>query len=235
MHHVHFNSIHSTQLFLKDNLIELTSHDSNVLISAEEQTSGIGRRGNYWDTYQSSLALSFTLEPNQIPTLTPIEVGCIICQFLEEVYQQKIQLKWPNDLLDKNGKKCGGIISQYIHQNLVIVGVGLNGTFSNNSISIPDHYKHGLGQIQFPANTPHYQKANSFDIYQFILKNRISNPEALNETFNKYCAHIDASVQITEDDQTIIGVFAGIGANGEAIVRVNNENKSFLSSSLKIL
>ena len=235
MHHVHFNSIHSTQLFLKDNLIELTSHDSNVLISAEEQTSGIGRRGNHWDTYQSSLALSFTLEPNQIPTLTPIEVGCIICQFIEQVYQQKIQLKWPNDLLDKNGKKCGGIISQYIHQKLVLVGVGLNGAFPNSQMNVPDHYKHGLGQIQFPVNSPDYQKTNSFEIYDFILKNRISSPDLLKVAFNKFCAHIDASVQITEDEQNIIGIFVGIGSNGEAIVRVNNEEKSFLSSSLKIL
>ena len=235
MHHVHFNSIHSTQLFLKDNLVELTSHDTNVLISTDEQTAGVGRRGNHWDTYQSSLALSFTLEPNHTPTLTPIEIGCIICQYIDDIYKQKVQIKWPNDLIDKNGKKCGGIISQYINHKLVIVGLGLNGAFPNSNIYIPEHYKHGLGQIKFSTNSADYQKSNSFEIYQYILQNRILSSDILNETFNKYCAHINKNVQMAEDEQTINGLFIGIGRNGEAIVKINNEEKAFLSSSLKIL
>ncbi len=235
MHHVHFNSIHSTQLFLKDNLIELTSHDSDVLISAEEQTSGVGRRGNHWDTYQSSLAFSFTLKPNHIPTLTPIEIGCIICQYVEQKFKQKIKLKWPNDLLDQNGKKCGGIISQYIDPKLVIIGVGLNGAFTNSHIYIPDHYKHGLGQIKFPTISQDFQKENPANIFQFILENRVASYEHLNDLFHQYCAHINKDVQLTEDDQVIIGEFIGIGVSGEAIVKINQEKKSFLSSSLKIL
>ena len=84
MYHLHFNNIPSTQIYLKDNLELLKIKNQNVLISSSEQTEGIGRRGNAWDTYPNSLALSFTLKPNTIASLTPIEVGLIVSQFFKK-------------------------------------------------------------------------------------------------------------------------------------------------------
>lgn len=75
MYHTHFNTIHSTQIYLRDNLVELKGHSDEILVSTNEQTLGIGRRGSHWDSYENSLAMSFTMKPNLVPTLTPIEIG----------------------------------------------------------------------------------------------------------------------------------------------------------------
>lgn len=235
MYHKHFNTIHSTQIFLRDNLVELKSHSDEVLISANEQTLGIGRKGSHWDTYNNSLAMSFTMSPNRVPTLTPLEIGVLIIEFLNSEYNIPIKLKWPNDLLTIQGKKCGGIIAQYISTDTVIAGLGLN--LGNLAIdNQPTHYKHGLGNVSDTLELiPEDQKDIPLKIYQFILKNRIIDEQEMQSRFEKACIHIGKNVNVDDDSLDYTGVFLGIGKNGEALVNIDGVTRSFLSSSLKIL
>lgn len=235
MHHLHFNSIHSTQVYLRDNLTELQTHSENVLITTNEQSLGVGRKGNKWDSYPNSLAMSFTLKPNSIPTMTPIEIGILTSQFFSHEFKKLIFLKWPNDLLTGEGEKCGGIIAQYINQSTVIVGLGLNFKTAH-SINYPTHYKHGLGSIDFEKELTYKELLDvSINLYQYILENRIQSASDLQETFKDKCFHIGKEVIIDDDDKDYHGKFLGIGTNGEAIVEIEGIKKSFISSSLKIL
>jgi len=81
MYHQHFNTLDSTQVFKNNNLEKLKSEQNDILISTTHQTQGIGRSGNTWDNYENSLAMSFTLAPNPIATLTPLEIGVITVRF----------------------------------------------------------------------------------------------------------------------------------------------------------
>lgn len=235
MYHTHFNSIHSTQIYLRDNLVELKSHGSEILISASEQTLGIGRKGSQWDSYTNSIAMSFTMKPNPVPTITPIEIGVLISAFLKQEYGASISLKWPNDLLTSEGKKCGGIIAQYIDSETVIAGLGLN-LGSLPETTIPGHYKHGLGNVSDVLNlSPIDQKEIPAKFYDFILKNRIDDIAEMQTQFYKSCFHIGLNVQIDDDGFDYEGKFMGIGKNGEALVEIEGNTRAFLSSSLKIL
>ena len=235
MYHTHFNIIHSTQIYLRDNLIELKSHSDEILISTNEQTLGVGRKGSQWDTYPNSLAMSFTIKPNLVPTLTPIEVGILIIKYLKLEYNISIKLKWPNDLLTNQGKKCGGIVAQYIDTETVIAGLGLNlGSHSSNET--PIHYKHGLGNVSDSINLVTEDHKNiPIKLYQFILKNRIFSEEQMLKSFRESCIHIGKNVKIDDDGTSFVGCFIGIGKNGEALVEINGNTHSFLSSSLQIL
>ena len=235
MYHTHFNTIHSTQIYLRDNLVELKSHAKNILVSTSEQTLGIGRQGSQWDSYNNSIAMSFTLEPNPVPTLTPLEIGILASAYLQKEYSTSIFLKWPNDLLTSKGLKCGGIIAQYIDTETVIAGIGLNlGDHAKHSA--PERYKHGLGKVAESLKlTPSDQKEISGKLYNFILSNRISNIEEMQNLFNQNCFHLNKNVQIDDDGISYIGKFIGIGKNGEALIEIAGNNKAFISSSLKIL
>lgn len=235
MYHSHFNTIHSTQIYLRDNLVELKSHGSEILISASEQTLGIGRKGSQWDSYTNSIAMSFTMKPNPVPTLTPIEIGILAIEFFQSEYDIAVKLKWPNDLLTVDGKKCGGIIAQYIDTETVIAGLGVN--LGSLPISdAPSHYKHGLGNVSDSIKlTAEDQKDIPAKLYQFILKNRISDTSSLQARFTKACIHIERMVTVDDDDAEYSGKFTGIGQNGEAIVEVDGVARAFLASSLKIL
>ncbi len=234
MYHSHFNSIHSTQIYLRDNLTELLAHDTNVLISTGEQTSGIGRKDNQWDFYDNAIAMSFTLKPHTTPTLTPLEIGVLITEFIKQEFNVGLLLKWPNDLLTSHGQKCGGILVQYIDSEKVIAGLGLNlGSLSNKET--PVHYKHGLGHVSELKLSSEDKKQIPAKLYSYILENRIQNVADLQQRFNKACFHIDYKVDIDDDGFNFEGVFQGIGQNGEALVEIDGVLKSFLSSSLKIL
>lgn len=235
MYHTHFNTIHSTQIYLRDNLVELKNHSDDILITTSEQTLGVGRRSSQWDSYTNGLAMSFTIKPNPVPTLTPIEIGILTSEFLKSEYGILIKLKWPNDLLTISEKKCGGIIAQYIDAETVIAGLGLN-LGALPPTEVPTHYKHGLGSVSDSIElTAEDQKNISAKLYQFILKNRISDTTDLQTRFYNTCIHINRIVDVDDDGANYTGNFIGIGKNGEALVEVDGTTRSFLASSLKIL
>ncbi len=234
MYQQHFNTIGSTQIFLKENLERLKSKENNILISCSEQTGGIGRKGNSWDTYPNSLAMSFTLKPNMRPTLTPIEVGLMTVKFFFKKFNKELYLKWPNDILTVDGKKCGGILCQYVDEETVIVGLGIN---LGKRIQTKDHsYKHGLGNVDDSLIlSEEDQERIAKELYSDILKNRYFSNIELIEDFRNYCHHINKDVFIYENEKDYVGKFTGIGENGEALVEINGKIKMFLSSSLTIL
>lgn len=235
MYHQHFDTIGSTQIFLKENLERLKSKEKDILISCSEQTGGIGRKGHSWDSYPNSLALSFTLKPNSRPSLTPIEVGLIAIEYFFNKFKKELFLKWPNDLLTANGNKCGGILCQYIDDETVIVGLGVNlGKLTRSPTALD--YKHGLGNVDDNLLlSSQDQELISKELYQYFLDHRSASASELVKAFRSHCHHMDKDVFIFEDEKDYIGVFRGIGENGEALVEIDGKIKTFLSSSLTIL
>lgn len=234
MYHQHFNSIPSTQIYLKDNLEALKSKEDDILISCSEQTHGIGRRGHSWETYPNSLAMSFTLKPNPVPTLTPLEIGLIAIKFFKKKFNKDLFLKWPNDILTGDGKKCGGILCQYVDQSTVVVGLGIN----LGKLDAPKNinYRHGLGIVDQTLELKTFdQERISSELYNDLLSERFGSTEELKESFNKHCFHMNKDVFIFEDEKDYIGKFIGIGDKGEALVEIDSTIHSFLSSSLTIL
>ena len=235
MYHQHFNSIGSTQIYLKENLAQLKKESkwNEILISCSEQTNGIGQRGNQWDTYSNSLAMSFTVKPNATASLTPIEIGILVIHFIKLKFNLDLHLKWPNDILDIDFKKCGGIICHYIDSETVVVGLGIN----LGEVLKPNakNYRHGFSTlIQNLKLTPADQENLSKEFYHFALTNRLIDTNELITLFNQHCAHLNKIVIISENNIEIEGDFVGIGDNGDALIKINDELKSFLSSSLTI-
>lgn len=235
MHHTHFNSVPSTQIYLKENLEEFRSHDEEILISTSNQTAGVGRQKHAWDFYGHSLAMSFTLKPHNTPSLTPIEIGLLCILFFQKQYKVRLEMKWPNDLMTTEGKKCGGILCQYIDDQIVIAGLGMNIGRPENFTEKPDSYKHGLGFIDDAVVLEKNSKVLSFEIYQFILQNRMDTAVEVVKEFDKYCSHINKRVLIDDDQSFVECIFKGIGYQGEAVTEYENSFKSFFSSSLTVL
>lgn len=235
MYHQHFNTIGSTQIYLKENLERLKLNENDILISCSEQTGGIGRRGNTWDTYPNSLAMSFTLKPTDTISLTPIEIGLITISFFKNKFHKELFLKWPNDILTSRGKKCGGILCQYIDDTTIIVGLGVNlGKLNHN---LDNHnYPHGLDNVDPNLELkPLDQEQISKELYLYILENRYTDASKIKTAFNEHCSHMNKDVFIYEDEKDYIGAFRGIGDNGEALVEINSTIHPFLSSSLTVL
>lgn len=228
MHHLHFKKIDSTQLYLKENILSLLEVTPFILISAEEQSNGIGRSGNSWVHNPGSIAFSFTIAPNKILTVTPIEIGLIIVKFFHEKYKIVIKLKWPNDLMDSNNFKVGGLISNFQNPNVLIIGVGIN----LGNLLIDDsafRYKASALDAGIRINEDLYK-----ELYAYIIQNRISESTVLN-LFELSCSHLNKQVRIEESGKIFEGIFIGCDENGAAKIKINNEIKYFISGSLTII
>lgn len=230
MNIVHLDECDSTQEYLKTHLANFMATDPDVLVNTLEQNSGIGRSGKHWHHYPGNLAFSFTLKPHEVLTLTSLEVAVLIGHYFSDKYRKNIYLKWPNDLLDDMGDKCGGII---IHNsgNSLVVGVGLNLIEDENPVA--DEYPHGF---IFSHNifTDNYKKIIPEKIYEYILENRLSSDEIL-RSWQSMSFHQNKLVAFEDGNKISSGIFVGVGSEGQAFIEENGTIRSIYSGSLRLI
>jgi BirA family biotin operon repressor/biotin-[acetyl-CoA-carboxylase] ligase len=104
-----------------------------LLVIADQQTGGRGRRGRIWEsTPGRSLCFSFLLRPAwplaEVSRLT-ILTSLAAAEALEKLTGLRVQIKWPNDLFIRD-KKVGGILTEIQSDPerilFSVIGVGLN-------------------------------------------------------------------------------------------------------------
>lgn len=104
-----------------------------LLITSEEQTRGRGRLGRHWHSPPGNgIYLSILLRPSFQPEMAPgisIMTGLALADALAKYFGDRVQIKWPNDLLI-SGKKVAGILTELSADkgriNYLVVGVGIN-------------------------------------------------------------------------------------------------------------
>ncbi|PIP92638.1 MAG: biotin--[acetyl-CoA-carboxylase] ligase [Bdellovibrio sp. CG12_big_fil_rev_8_21_14_0_65_39_13] len=227
MHHLHFDEIGSTQEYLKQNFEKLKVDDSSILVSTSHQTSGHGRQGNTWIDFKDNLAFSFSLKPSQPTTLTSLEIGIHLAHFFKAYTREKIYLKWPNDIISEENKKCGGIICQ-LQDGVILAGVGIN--FNNDNLISQKIVRHsGTFPIGSFSSKLELDSRNKEELpklfYQYVLSHRLSSDEIIQQ-WNLLCCHMNCSVTLWENDKiTASGQFLGIGNMGQAQLRTEQGEK----------
>jgi BirA family biotin operon repressor/biotin-[acetyl-CoA-carboxylase] ligase len=108
-----------------------------VLLAAETQTAGRGRRGRRWQSDPGggitfSLALRIARPPRELAALSLV-AGVAAARTLRALGVAQAALKWPNDL-EACGAKLGGILVETHGQHgagtsggsLAVIGIGIN-------------------------------------------------------------------------------------------------------------
>ncbi|MGI8806654.1 MAG: biotin--[acetyl-CoA-carboxylase] ligase [Acidimicrobiales bacterium] len=94
-----------------------------LVVGADHQTAGRGRRGRTWESRPgSALLVSVVLRP--VPALVTLAAGVAAAEACEAVAGVPARLKWPNDVMSAAGK-LGGILSELVG-DAAVVGLGLN-------------------------------------------------------------------------------------------------------------
>jgi len=231
MKHLHFEEINSTQSYLKENIHSLLSSSTDILISCERQTNGFGSKNNTWIHHPKSLAISFTLLPNQNLTLSTIELGLIVLDFFRSKSSKDLFLKWPNDLVTSNGLKCGGMISHFHSSECLIFGLGLN--INLPIITDSSSYRYGIDGIDLSQI---HLSDFSLELYQYILNHRINDTQKIIHDFKSKCLHQDKIIEFSDDLNNYQGIFKGIDQDGRAILEIEPSIiKSFISGSVTLI
>lgn len=224
--HEHFKECPSTQIFLKDNIDSLLKKSKHVLISTEKQTNGIGQRERTWKQVQNALAFSFTFSPLHNMSLASLFVGNVLISFLKEKYDKKFFLKWPNDILNSEKKKCAGILCHYLKRlDIAICGIGIN-------LGNHDYKEFSCVDSSLKFHNDDYQN-RPFNFYEYFLEKRSQlNEDKIISEFEKNCLHINKQVLVQVQDREFHALFIGVDTSGQAIFNINNEKKIFNSARL---
>lgn len=98
------------------------------------QTQGKGQPGNTWNSADGAgLAISYYLKPTFLSAseghLLTEAVALAVCDTLNARLRERVQIKWPNDILVGKRKLCGILIESQLRGNTlgdVVIGIGVN-------------------------------------------------------------------------------------------------------------
>lgn len=217
---IHVDSCDSTQDLLKEQLKE--HKGAELTVSCEFQTHGYGRNERQWEDTPGTVCFSMNITPHQLPSFTALELSLLISRFFE-AKGQAISLKWPNDLLNKDLKKCGGVLVQGSDQNL-IAGIGIN-------LYYPREQFGGVYEAPFPLKKKSWAKEMS----TFIRSHRYIDNQKLIKDWSDRCIHLNKTVSISESGQEFYGIFKGLGQYGEALIETDQGLKSIYNGTLKLV
>ena len=240
--HRHFESIGSTNDEAKRWARDATnSAPDGAVVSAEEQTSGRGRRGRDWASPRGkgvylSIIWRPEIAPPQIGQLT-IVTALSAASALKEISGLNIETKWPNDLLC-NRKKIGGVLCEAEIKNgeieFVVAGVGLNGNFE--AVDLPE-------RPVFPATSVLMETGKMTSTenlrdacigalqreYAHYVRGAWSSQRA---EFIGRCAIIGEHVFVRDEHQEYSGIAANIDDDGILLIQTTTETRRVLSGDI---
>jgi len=100
-----------------------------IVVVADEQTGGHGRRGRSWTSPPGNLYATVVTTPGFAPAFVPASsliAATALCQALEGLADTPppLAVKWPNDVL-LDGRKLAGLLLE-VSDDAVLIGCGVN-------------------------------------------------------------------------------------------------------------
>ena len=133
LEYIHLEQIDSTNAYLQRQQSE--SDIRNWVVSADEQTAGKGMGSNGWEsevgknlTFSLALDVSFLPAERQFFLSEAVALG-LYEALIHLIPEEKLHIKWPNDIYFENRKLAGILINSTIKANMMdisIIGIGLN-------------------------------------------------------------------------------------------------------------
>lgn len=217
--------------------------DEGLLVVADIQTAGKGRRGRAWTSpKRTGIWMSMLLKPQISPSsasMVTLVTALAAVRAMNTLKGIKAEIKWPNDIV-VNGKKVCGILTEmnceldFIHY--VVVGIGINA----NMKEFPEEVEKVATSLFLEAG----KKVNRGQLIVTFLKEF----EVLYETFveqenlsfmkTEYESHLvnrNKQVRVIELKNTYTGVARGINEQGELRVELSDgEIKEIISGEVSV-
>jgi BirA family biotin operon repressor/biotin-[acetyl-CoA-carboxylase] ligase len=125
--HRHFRATDSTNERAKE--LAMAGAPGGLVVTADEQAAGHGRRGTTWFAPRGACllysALLRPLDAEGTPLL-PLAVPIAVCEAAEQVAPVRCQIKWPNDVWIDERKVAGILVEARPDEDWAVIGVGLN-------------------------------------------------------------------------------------------------------------
>ncbi|MDT3697151.1 MAG: biotin--[acetyl-CoA-carboxylase] ligase [Ignavibacterium sp.] len=225
---IYIEEIDSTNTYL---LAKENGHNINgTVILAEKQTQGKGRKGRSWYSAPDvNLLFSILLTKDKSlfnnANLINFAASLAVSISVENLYQLKTDLKWPNDVL-VNGKKISGILIEAVSQSgkieRLVLGIGINvnqNSFQGSFNYLPTSLKNELGK------TVDREKllADILNNLELLLEKLKKDKSVLIEEWKQRCRMLGNRITITDNETEKSGIFYDIDENGFLLLQTKDE------------
>ena len=231
-----------------------TETEEGLVVVANRQTSGKGRRGRVWESPAgTSVYMSMLLRPKLPPGPAPqitLVTGLAVSDAIDELIREnssdgknrqqaagtdeiRTLIKWPNDIVMGKKKICG-ILTELDCQidfiNNIVVGIGIN----VSGTTFPDDIADKAGSILSVAGVSVNRNrlvaavCNRFEEYYKIFL-KTGTIEKLVEKYDDKLINKDCEVRVLDPKGEYNGVAKGIAADGRLIVETA-DGTEFVSS-----
>ena len=242
-----YDEVDSTNTLVKRLAEE--GEDEGVMVLAEHQTAGKGRRGRSWSSEKDAgIFMSFllrpSLEPMHISGLTLV-AALALTAALKDVYRSEPKIKWPNDVVLGNKKICGILTEMSSELNVInyaVAGIGINVNNDRFPKEIAETATSLLIETGERKNRAEIVAAFAewFPIYynKYLKTGDLSE---LKDEYNSRLANKGKQVQIFHgmieectSDKMETGIAVGIDNDGALIVDTDKGRKSVVSGEVSV-
>lgn len=183
-----------------------------VAITTKEQFGGKGRKNRKWIHNKNNLAVTYGFW-SEMSRLTPL-----LCQIaalsVVQALQNKVCLKWPNDIFSYKNEKIGGILFDSFTDNDAsvfgaLIGIGIN---LNSAPEVEDN-KTTIISSNFTEEKLLKEIWIKF-AYNFELSRDEYSLNQLIDEIEHNMLWFNEEVKLTSDSEMVKGKIVGIDRNG---------------------
>lgn len=213
-------------------IAEETGRESHgMVVVAEMQTSGRGRRGRNWNSPRGTgifftVLLKPDIEISNAPMLTLVK-ALATAGGIRELTGLDAQIKWPNDIV-VNGKKVVGILTELSAQvdyvNHIVIGTGINvhqaafpEEIAKTATSLDLELQREGRRIEIPRAKLLAMVLGKFEHYYGIFL-KTQELSALAEEYNSLLVNCGRRVRVLDPKGEYEGEAMGINSRGELLV-----------------
>ncbi|WP_272679115.1 bifunctional biotin--[acetyl-CoA-carboxylase] ligase/biotin operon repressor BirA [Providencia sp. PROV019] len=222
--------IDSTNQYMLERINSLKSGDTCL---AEYQSAGRGRRGRQWiSPFGCNLYLSMYWKLDQGPAAAvglSLVVGIVIAEALNKISQDKVKVKWPNDLY-MNDKKLAGILVELTGKTgdaaHIIIGIGINIGMNKNNIEDANTITQEWSSLRDEVENIERNELSANIIKSLRKSLVIFEREGLKpflERWFKLDNFLNRPVKLLIGNDIITGVERGINDQGALLLQKDND------------
>ena len=214
-----------------------------TVVEALEQTKGKGRKGRTWFSKKGE-GLYFTLivEPQETGEMAAgltLVMAIAVCRALEEIIPfDRIQIKWPNDLIINRKKVCGILAELILEGSQIqgaILGVGINllqETFEEELKTKATSLYLETGQVPDVAAFKEALEHYWMEYYEKYRENKTL--EFLREEYQKRLVNLGQTVRVLDPQGEYEGIARGITKEGYLIVDTEGQIQHVSSGEVSV-
>ncbi len=203
-----------------------------LVVVAETQTKGRGRRGSEWASSEGGLYMTIVLRNMAQINLISLLAGVAVSEGIKKSLSLPTEVKWPNDVL-LHGKKVAGVIAESTWESgmkgWTFLGIGIN---ANNEL--PYHLPNATNLCTHTSSKVDQEHLlhTLLESFKRLLHTLEKEPDRILDLWRALASTIGRRVRIVEDHESFTGLAINVDQDGALMVETEEGLRKVLSGSV---